>query len=940
MENFDLISAVQPPTGWFALCGIKPGNKLRQIMLDTREAFDAKVEAWKDTHDLYYGVAKFRDGNTRTKDNVEALQAFWLDLDCGPTKVGAPGERPKGYIDHDAALAAFMVFCRDTNLPKPTIVNSGGGYHVYWTLTEPITRAQWEAVAAVLKQRCYSENLYADPAVFEAARILRIPGTYNFKAKTPRPVVVELVGNPVSLQEFCSRLGAPVPAAPVTTLFDGASSRKSKLGEVFADVDDHPPSAFRKVLAQCAQMQHCVEHASTLEEPLWRAALSIASRCTDRDVAIRAVSEGHPGYSPEAVEEKIRGTVGPLSCIKIAELAGNDRCSTCKWRGKTVSPITTGRTYDVLDDDDEEIADGDIPNIPYPYARISGGGIIRQGNKDEEPDYVVYDRDLYIVKRMRDPVLGDVFVLRLHTLFDGLREFMIPNSKMVDRAEVRKILAAEGVLQTDKQFGELLHYLMACINNWQKKKKVDEMRLQFGWVENNTRFILGGKEIGPTGILDSPPSNTTASMARDMKPKGSIEKWKEVFNLYNRPGLEPHAFGALTAFGAPLFKFLGQKGLVINLIHPRSGTGKTTILHMCNSVYGSPDGLCGVKEDTLNSKLLRLGAYCNLPYTIDEITNLSAADFSTLIYNMTQGRGKDRVKHNANELRDNFTTWQTMSLTSSNASFYERMGVAKASPDGELMRLMEFKIDYAGGLDPAYAKRMFDHQLMKNYGHAGPAYIKYLIDNFEESLDTLHALQAKIDREFGLGQRERFWSSGIASNLAGGVVARRAGLINYNIKNIFMWAGREVDRMRQDVVTSPIDELAILGDFINSHLQNLLVVDDKLDGRSAMPAFPKQEPKGELIMRYEPDTKRVYVVARAFKEFCVMRQANYADTVRALDARGLTLQHGPRRIGKGLRLAGPAVHCLVFDGRCEAFGALVAAVDSPEPLVSTVDAAG
>ena len=136
-----------------------------------------------------------------------------------------------------------------------------------------------------------------------------------------------------------------------------------------------------------------------------------------------------------------------------------------------------------------------------------------------------------------------------------------------------------------------------------------------------------------------------------MGPVGSLEKWQEVFNLYGTRGLEPHAFAALTGFGAPIFKFLGQRGAMLNVIHPSSGTGKTTILHMANSIWGSPDGLCCVKEDTLNAKILRLGMYNNLPYTVDEMTNMKWEDFSALVYNITQGRGKDRVKASANELR-------------------------------------------------------------------------------------------------------------------------------------------------------------------------------------------------------------------------------------------------------------------------------------------------
>ena len=38
------------------------------------------------------------------------------------------------------------------------------------------------------------------------------------------------------------------------------------------------------------------------------------------------------------------------------------------------------------------------------------------------------------------------------------------------------------------------------------------------------------------------------------------------------------------------------------------------------------------------------------------------------------------------------TKWQGITLTSSNASFYEKLGAAKNSPDGENMRLLEYKI--------------------------------------------------------------------------------------------------------------------------------------------------------------------------------------------------------------------------------------------------------
>jgi hypothetical protein len=383
--------------------------------------------------------------------------------------------------------------------------------------------------------------------------------------------------------------------------------------------------------------------------------------------------------------------------------------------------------------------------------------------------------------------------------------------------------------------------------------------------------------------------------------------------LYGSPGLEPHAFATLTAFGSPLFKFLGQNGAIINVIHPDSGTGKTTILHMCNSVYGDPARLCAMWDDTLNAKILRLGVMNNLPFTVDEMTNTVPADFSTLAYSMSQGRGKDRVKASANELRANLTSWQSISLCSSNASFYEKLSSLKNSPDGEMMRLIEYKIDYSGAIDVAYAKQMFDHQLKNNFGHAGDIYAKWLVENLEEAKNTVLGIQSKIDKELRLSQRERFWSAVVAANITGGLIAKNCGLLDWDMKAIYKWATQMIISLRADVKPPTSDVMSVIGDYINRHMQNILVVNDNVDRRTAMPTLPTLEPKGELLVRYEPDTKKMFLAAKPFKNDCVKYQVNYKDTLSQLEKKGIFLGTTNKRLSKGMKVVSPGVHCLIFD---------------------------
>jgi hypothetical protein len=326
-----------------------------------------------------------------------------------------------------------------------------------------------------------------------------------------------------------------------------------------------------------------------------------------------------------------------------------------------------------------------------------------------------------------------------------------------------------------------------------------------------------------------------------------------------------------------------------------------------------------VQEDTLNAKIMRLGIYNNLPYTVDEMTNMTSAEFSVLAYNITQGRGKDRVKASSNELRHNATTWQTMALCSSNASFYEKMGVAKNSPDGELMRLVEYKIDYTDTLDPLMAKNMFDHQLMENNGHAGRIYAAWLVANYELAKKTALNTQAKLDRELKLTQRERFWSAVLAANLTGGAIAKHIGLIDWDMPSIYDWACKLLLSLRDDVQPPRNNAIEVVGDYIRRNIQSILVVNEEADARSSMLAAPILEPRNELLIRWEPDTQKMYIATVPFKRDCAQFQINYKETMDYLSKRGVLTGKIVKRLSKGMKMVAPPVYCLEFNTASEEF---------------------
>jgi hypothetical protein len=303
----------------------------------------------------------------------------------------------------------------------------------------------------------------------------------------------------------------------------------------------------------------------------------------------------------------------------------------------------------------------------------------------------------------------------------------------------------------------------------------------------------------------------------------------------------------------------------------------------------------------------------NLPNTVDEMTNMTPVDFSTLAYSMSQGRGKDRVKASTNELRLNLTSWQSISLASSNASFVEKMTTMKNSADGEMMRLIEYKIDYTSTLEQSFAKQMFDHQLKQNYGHAGEIYAEWLVNNLEEAKATCISIQAKIDLELKLTQRERIWSAALAANITGGLIAKQLGLIDWDMKAIYMAATTMILGIRAEVAPHSDSAVLVVADYINRHLQNILVVNNGVDPRSSLPTFPVLEPKAELLIRYEPDTKKMYLASKGFKADCVKLQINYKETCSHLKKMGILLDSENKRLSKGMKVLAPGVNSLVID---------------------------
>jgi uncharacterized protein (DUF927 family) len=936
MDNFDLLEYVLPEGGYYCVLALESGDFAGTKLVATREEAQNLVDKYlAKGQDVYFAVAKFKDPDKGRKQvNVHALKAVWLDIDCGEKKaeVNEKTGRPDGYIDQAAGAKKLQEFCETVGLPQPTLVNSGRGLHVYWALDRAVTKEEWAPVASRLRQLCDKQEFYVDPSVFEEARVLRVPGTLNYKDDPPKPVSVITVAPEINFNELKDILGVTETVA----LDETAPRRKSML---MGQLQDNVQSNFAKIMRRsaegkgCQQILDCYVNRATLSEPRWFDALSVAAHCYDRDTAIHILSEGHPDYNREKVEEKVEHIEGPHSCA-VFERTNPGGCDGCPFKNQIKNPINLGKELVEFDEDEDEeyvepepeeadeTLDRDLlslkPFLPDNYARGKHGGIYYiDPNDDEDGPKLIYEHDLFVIKRMTDPSEGDTTVLRLHTPKDGVKIFFISNTKITQSIEVKKELAKHGVMADEAQFKKITAYVIRAIKALQTLKKADIMRKQFGWADGDTKFIVGDREITADGVYYSPPSSITQSMAPYFEKSGTLEEWKRVFALYSKPGMELQAFGALTGFGAALLKFTGQKGVMINFVHRYAGTGKTTILRMANSVCGHPEKLLGTVDDTKVAKITKVGILNNIVNTVDEITNTNADDFSELAYAYSQGKGKDKSERDANKLRINDTTWNTPTLTSSNASFYDKSSSAKAVADGEMMRLLEFQIGYTNQelISVEEGKYMFDHVLNNNYGHAIEPFIQWVIANKDEALLALSKMQAKVDRELKFTSRERIWSAAVASNITAGLIAHELNLLeDWDLGVIYDKVTEEVARMSVETKAPLSNANATIADYVYRHNNNILVIEDGVDNRSHLPSAPIREPKGELVIRYEPDTKLMFIKVGHFNQDCVKYQAAKGDTIKELKEKGVFVTTKNKRLAKGMDIdVGLSVRCMVLD---------------------------
>ena len=922
MNNLDFLRQILGDEGFYCIVGLKKDSDkpIQKFYPKLEDAFTVAENLKNDGYDAYYALATFEDGKSRKTNNVKQLRSLFLDLDCGTGKA---------YDTQQEAIEALKNFCKASGMPKPTLVNSGGGVHVYWPLENPITKEEWLPLAEKLKSMCDDFDLYADPVVTaDSVRILRVPGTFNYKELTPRPV--ELVGPPGNINTYEALkdiIGEPVLTKP-------AYIPRGEMDEATKAILGNYTNRFKTIMLKtvkgdgCQQLKYIIEHQATMSEPMWRAGLSIAKFCIDADKAIQKISSGHPEYNPEFADKKVRGIKGgPYTCQKFEEFNPKG-CDGCPHKGSIKSPIVLGREVqeaneadNIVEDVPENVNQGHtqtyvIPKYPEPYFRGKNGGVFKRVIKQEdEIEVLVYHNDLYVTRRLSDVDLGEAVVIRLHLPKDGVREFTIPLTAVTSKDEIRKHMAFHGVAVTKTE--EIMQYITTWINKMQYTNKTDTAHRQFGWVNDTfDAFVLGNKEVRADRVDHNPPSSATNQYIEFFNMKGSMDNWKDIMTFYTKAGMEMHQFIIGLSFGSVFTKFTPVNGAVLHVFSKDSGIGKTTAMLAGASIWGDPAQLVLKEVDTMATKMNRAEIYHNIPLFIDEVTNSSPGELSDFLYQVPSGSQKNRMSSSSNQERTRGEPWHLACVTTGNTSIMEKISILKALPKGEAMRILEVRAYPLLTLEKEVTD-ILSAKIVGNYGHAAIPYLQFVMNNLESIKALYKTTQLKLDKMCGFAPSDRFHSVIVANAIMGLMIAKRAKLIDFDIAAVVKWITAVTADVKEQTKSMDVDAETVLARFLAENYNNILRIKSTDDARSSGNKIdldhliiPDATPRMSFMVRYEYDEQMMFIYPAPLKDWCVKHQINYDGFVDSLKRGRTKAVIDKKRMGKGTRMSLPSTDVL------------------------------
>lgn len=869
-------------------------------------------------------TGKTKAGKPKAQKHANAAlrsKAIWIDIDVGPND-------PKKYPDHPTAWGEFTTLRKTLGLPPPSaVINTGGGLHVYWISDKDLLPHEWLPYAQGLKTLLLANNFLFDPTcTADAARLMRVPGTFNYKYDPPKPV--ELLPLPLRIYDF-SRLDflkqhagqAPAKTAEAHQLFaEGANMDSFKAGPLFkitgepgleAGIDKFGDSLLDPlpIFQQCGFYKEALLNGGKNNgQPQWNLAVLGTTFMEDGNDIAHRISAAHAAYTADDTQalydrkmaERTDRGIGYPSCAAIAG-TGCKACATCPLFPKGKSPLNirpappvTATVTGTVIPDDYYMPDG---------FELNDKGIIckRIEQRDDDDNVETFQVPLF------QSVLSDFWLEK-----DGANSEALNFTTTVDKGHTVQAVVPLGEI-SGMGFLQMLGKKRVLINpnahiNYFREfymNVIGRLRalaaahtaVPFGWYEEQgvrRGFVFGGKVMLDDGT-ERPCGTTDPNIARQYAPSGTMDAWMDAAKVITdrkRPGLNAII---LTSFVSPLLELVGRSTVVYSTVSygNDSGAGKTSAYAVGLSVWGHPVLTKGTKSQTANNVTTVMKTIRNLPFYWDELTNEDEQEKVAYVLHEVDGqKEKGRNKSgNETQLPGTFALAIHYAANISLTSFLRRRN---GNHDASLNRVMEWEEKKRpfgpGELNDADATVRLQ-ETVRNYGHMGLKYAKFLALNHQrikdECVAKMNEVQAimKADNA-NSGNSERYWIAATGLLIQAAKYAQQLGLdidpaeietfiykvYAENLSNRDINSSGNTVEHAEDVLTRYLKERDAQDHGLwTNYMQNL-------PGKPAKPVIILKNPtmirnyQGGIEFRFAVDNRQLIIAKKNFDEWLLAKK--------------------------------------------------------------------
>jgi len=854
-------------------------------------AAESTVADWnkgKDT-DVYFAVGGYLTKASRKKTNVAGLRVLVLDVDLWSEKLAKqPGKHPDQFwhskvdVVHSLKRLGLAV----PTLPAPLVVDSGGGYHVYYRISETLPQARWLPLAEAFRDtvRTHEPKLLADPVrTCDAASVLRLPGSYNAKIKG-NPILVKVVLNGATSADYDTLMqglgvasqndiGLAPAYAQGVNLFAVSNPHQRE----FKDIDARP------VLTGCGQMRHHLEVMGAVDEPAWVRACRVFVTLRDgRAIAQKFADPAYRGMIANKLNHAANNFDAPSTACK--EWPNRDICNKCQWRGKVLFPVEIAALDTQQREADEArqlalqqaatvaINTSTTTGLPLGYlpmeARyeqvITASGAefthvpgVRGDNPNETMPLVQGHINIkYITAEKTMQGMGD---MRLHmdvTIAGHTSEVTVPivelTSERIDTCT--KTLRTHGLTfdadsapkkkALSKMFSHMVAIGMRRVVPYFPRKGWD-VDYPFG----RQPLIVGAMRYSPNGDVERGSSmrdhKGSSSSGQSLVEAfcsgvsyGSLAAWQQAMAIYDRPKMELAQMLMLSGVSNLLLPLISQSpGGILLALTGKAGVGKTTLLKFMSSLIGSPKDAMIPGASTSNALVSMLSQAGFLLLPVDDSFKMDAQALSLLLTSVSSGMEKARMSGSSDDgwTAEMGAKFHSSMIVTTNYDIGTIIGSGRATDaqmltDAARSRLLEVSASAIHVPDDVTQGqwRAAETLLLDNYGHALDVFSTYVatrqaaVGNELREAETLIHTELVDRAPIAAKGMLRFWAKYLAC-------VKIAGLVLTKHQPILPWDVEAIIKAGINLVIEHDEEAADDKEDTLNQLWDIMIDDE--DGR-------------------------------------------------------------------------------------------------------------